>query len=73
MQKPSDTEQMDADLRRYWILCAGDKLHANATSIVGSIGVIAATFGAVDLIKRVGLERRVLTAGVAKSQLDPFM
>lgn len=58
---------------RYWILCAGDRVYANDTSIVGSIGVIAATFGLVDLIQKLGVERRVLTAGQNKAQLDPFL
>lgn len=40
---------------------------------VGSIGVISATFGAVDAAQRLGVERRVYTAGEAKMQLDPFL
>eukprot|EP00887_Chlorella_sp_A99_P006118 scaffold22.g6118.t1 len=57
----------------YWLLCAGDKVHALEGSIVGSIGVISATFGAPDALARVGVERRVYTAGEAKAQLDPFL
>ena len=52
---------------------AGDKLYASETSLLGSIGVISATFGAVDAAARLGLERRVFTAGEAKMQLDPFL
>jgi hypothetical protein len=43
------------------------------TSLVGSIGVISATFGATEAAKRLGIERRVFTAGEAKMQLDPFL
>ncbi|GAB4822608.1 hypothetical protein N2152v2_009654 [Parachlorella kessleri] len=57
----------------YWLMCAGDKLYASETSLLGSIGVISATFGAVDAAARLGLERRVFTAGEAKMQLDPFL
>lgn len=58
--------------RRYWLMLAGDEVYANRTSLVGSIGVINATFGAVEAIKRLGLERRVYTAGKYKDLLDPF-
>ena len=57
---------------RYWLLLAGDEVYANKTSLVGSIGVINATFGAVEAIKRLGIERRVYTAGKYKDLLDPF-
>ncbi|KAL4443453.1 hypothetical protein ABPG75_011190 [Micractinium tetrahymenae] len=57
----------------YWLMCAGDKSYALETSLVGSIGVISATFGAVDAAQRLGIERRVYTAGEAKMQLDPFL
>jgi signal peptide peptidase SppA len=56
----------------YWLACAGDEIHADASSIVGSIGVIAASFGFVEAMKKVGIERRVHTAGENKSILDPF-
>ncbi|MBL8905090.1 MAG: S49 family peptidase [Rhizobiales bacterium] len=56
----------------YWIACSGDEIYADASSIVGSIGVIAAGFGFVDAIARLGIERRVHTAGENKSILDPF-
>lgn len=56
----------------YWLACAADEIFADASSIVGSIGVIAATFGVNDLIGRWGIERRVYTAGSRKMMLDPF-
>ncbi len=57
---------------RYWLMCAGDELYATSTSLVGSIGVISANFGFVEVMKRLGLERRVYTAGKNKDLLDPF-
>ena len=57
----------------YLIACAGDEIYANSSSIIGSIGVIYAGFGLKDLIKKVGIERRVYTAGKNKSALDPFV
>ena len=56
----------------YWLACAADRIYADKTSIVGSIGVIFATFGASEFIARHGVERRVYTSGENKSQLDPF-
>jgi signal peptide peptidase SppA len=56
----------------YMIACAGDEIIADAGSIVGSIGVISASFGFQDLIAKIGVERRVHTAGRSKSMLDPF-
>lgn len=56
----------------YWIACAADDIHCDGASILGSIGVIAASFGLQDAIARLGIERRVHTAGRSKSQLDPF-
>src|SRR5206468_1376980 len=56
----------------YWLACAGDEIYADSSSIVGSIGVIAAGFGFVDAIRKLGIERRVHTAGESKSVLDPF-
>ena len=56
----------------YWLACAADDIWADATSVVGSIGVISAGFGLDGLIARHGIERRVHTAGGSKSFLDPF-
>jgi len=56
----------------YLIACAGDEMYANSSSIVGSIGVISASFGFQNAIKKIGIERRVYTAGKNKSSLDPF-
>lgn len=57
----------------YWLACAADEIYANDTSIVGSIGVISASFGFQELIGKYGVERRVHTSGKQKSFLDPFM
>ncbi len=57
----------------YFIACAGDEIYANSSSIVGSIGVISASFGFKELIKKIGVERRIYTAGKNKSTLDPFV
>ena len=57
----------------YLISCAGDEIYANSSSIIGSIGVISASFGFKDLIQKIGVERRVYTAGKNKSTLDPFV
>ena len=57
----------------YLIACAGDEIYANSSSIVGSIGVIYASFGFKELINKIGVERRVHTAGKNKSTLDPFL
>ncbi len=56
----------------YWLATAADHIWVDETSIVGSIGVIAASFGFHDFIGRYGVERRVHTAGESKSFLDPF-
>ncbi|MEM9317816.1 MAG: S49 family peptidase [Pseudomonadota bacterium] len=56
----------------YWLACAADKIWADESSILGSIGVISAGFGFHDFIARYGIERRVHTAGEDKSILDPF-
>lgn len=56
----------------YMIAAAGDEIIADPSSIVGSIGVISAGFGFVGLIDKLGIERRVYTAGMNKSTLDPF-
>ena len=57
----------------YMLMCAGDELLANKSSIVGSIGVISASFGFKDLIEKLGVKRRIFTAGENKSFLDPFV
>ena len=56
----------------YWLACAGDEILANAMSIVGSIGVIGGGFGFEDTISRLGIHRRLYTAGENKARLDPF-
>lgn len=56
----------------YWLATAADEIHVDANSILGSIGVISAGFGLHEMIGRIGVERRVYTAGASKSQLDPF-
>jgi signal peptide peptidase SppA len=56
----------------YWLLAAGDEIFAHTASIVGSIGVISASFGFHQLIQQYGVERRVHTAGERKLMLDPF-
>ncbi|GAA4107891.1 S49 family peptidase [Aminobacter aganoensis] len=56
----------------YMIAIAGDEIIADPSSIVGSIGVVSASFGFTDLIKKIGVERRVYTAGENKATLDPF-
>jgi serine protease SohB len=57
----------------YWLACAGDEIYADENSIVGSIGVISASFGFVEALKRLGIERRVYSAGDHKSAFDPFL
>lgn len=56
----------------YWLALAADELFAAATSIVGSIGVVHASFGFTEAIERLGIERRLHTAGSKKTLLDPF-
>jgi protease-4 len=56
----------------YYIAAAADSIYANESSLVGSIGVTASGFGAVDLLDKIGLERRTYTAGKHKNFLDPF-
>lgn len=56
----------------YWLAAAADDIFVDPNSIVGSIGVISASFGFQDFIARHGIERRVHTAGEDKSLLDPF-
>lgn len=56
----------------YWLACAGDKIFATKSSIIGSIGVIFSGFGFNEAIKKLGVERRIYTQGHNKSVLDPF-
>ncbi len=56
----------------YMIAIAGDEIIADPSSIVGSIGVVSASFGFPELLKKIGVERRVYTAGTNKATLDPF-
>ncbi len=57
----------------YWLSCAADEIFAMEGSIVGSIGVISSGFGAVEAIKKLGIERRVYAEGENKGMLDPFL
>jgi len=57
----------------YWLACAADEIYVRETSIIGSIGVISAGFGFPELLQRIGVERRLHTAGDKKSMLDPFL
>lgn len=56
----------------YWLAAAADEIYADESSILGSIGVISASFGAHEFLAKQGVERRVYTAGKSKSMLDPF-
>lgn len=56
----------------YWLAVAADEIYADPSSVLGSIGVISASFGVHELIDKYGVERRVYTAGKSKSMLDPF-
>jgi protease-4 len=56
----------------YYIASAADAIYANPSSLVGSIGVIISGFGFVDTLEKLGIERRLLTAGDNKAMLDPF-
>ena len=57
----------------YWLACAGERIYANPMSIVGSIGVRGGGFGFPALLARLGIERRLYTAGAHKARLDPFL
>jgi len=57
----------------YWLACAADEIFADDSSVIGSIGVISSGFGFQNAIKKLGVERRVYTAGELKSTLDPFL
>jgi protease-4 len=56
----------------YYIASAADEIYANRASLVGSIGVVAGGFGFTELIEKLGVERRLYTAGDSKGFLDPF-
>ena len=56
----------------YWLACAGDEIFASRASIVGSIGVISSGFGFDKAMLKLGIDRRIYTAGENKSILDPF-
>ena len=56
----------------YILALAADEIYADESSLVGSVGVIAAGFGFPEALSRIGVERRVRTAGACKSRLDPF-
>lgn len=56
----------------YWLAAAADEIFANPSSVIGSIGVISAGFGFDKMIAKLGVDRRVYTAGEAKMMLDPF-
>jgi signal peptide peptidase SppA len=57
----------------YMIACAGDEIFCDPSSILGSIGVVGGSFGFQELLKKVGVERRLYTAGAHKAMLDPFL
>jgi protease-4 len=57
----------------YFVAAAADKIYANQSSLVGSIGVRMDAFGFVELMKKIGVERRLLTAGENKGLFDPFL
>src|SRR6201993_1427800 len=57
----------------YMIACAADEIFCDPSSILGSIGVVGGSFGLQELIKKVGIERRLYTAGEHKALLGPFL
>jgi ClpP class serine protease len=57
----------------YWLACAADEIVAHPTSLVGSIGVVSGGFGLEGLLDKLGVERRLHTAGESKARLDPFL
>jgi ClpP class serine protease len=57
----------------YMIACAGDEIFCDPSSILGSIGVVGGSFGMTELIRKIGVERRLYTAGSHKAMLDPFL
>ena len=56
----------------YWLACTGEEIYASRSSVIGSIGVVSSGFGLKDAIKKLGIERRIITQGKNKSVLDPF-
>lgn len=56
----------------YMLACAADEIYADEASLVGSIGVLSESFGFVDAMKKLGIERRLYTSGSNKGMLDPF-
>lgn len=56
----------------YWLACAADEIYADQNSIIGSIGVISGGFGFPEALAKLGIERRIYTAGTSKSTNDPF-
>jgi signal peptide peptidase SppA len=56
----------------YWLACAGDEIIVSPASVVGSIGVVSAGFGFDQAIEKLGVSRRVYSAGARKGMLDPF-
>ena len=57
----------------YMIACAGDEIFCDPSSILGSIGVVGGSFGLQEMIKKIGVERRLYTSGEHKAMLDPFL
>lgn len=57
----------------YMLACAADEIFADPSSVVGSIGVVSSGFGLTGLIEKLGVERRIYTAGASKAMLDPFL
>ena len=57
----------------YWLALAADEIFADETSLLGSIGVISASFGFAEALRKFGVQRRLYTAGENKSLLDPFL
>jgi signal peptide peptidase SppA len=57
----------------YMIACAGDEIYCDPSSILGSVGVVGGSFGMTELIRKIGVERRLYTAGEHKAMLDPFL
>src|SRR5262245_39923817 len=57
----------------YMIACAGDEIFCDPSSIVGSIGVVGASFGFTKLMEKLGVDRRLYVAGEHKAMLDPFL
>ena len=56
----------------YWLACAADEIYADEASIIGSIGVVSGGFGFTELMRRLGVERRLHAVGPRKGMLDPF-